>query len=113
MSEIFDDNVIIVPPEENINERGYETTFYQDFSIADLFGEEAVTDTFNRAFDEWKSNYKYLTEFVIVLNHKIFDLYKVNTKLALLYDSLCKKAARYAEENLKGEELDYYYRETD
>ena len=36
---------------------GYEmqTTFWQDFSIADRFGIDAVKDTYNRAFKEWKN----------------------------------------------------------
>ncbi len=52
---------------------GYEmqTTFPMDFSIADTFGANAVKDTFKRAFNEWKSNYVYLTELVITLNLKI------------------------------------------
>lgn len=37
------------------------TTFWDDFTIAEAFGENAVRDTFNRAFEEWKGNYKYLT----------------------------------------------------
>ena len=47
-------------------ENGYElqTTFWNDFSIADRFGLSAIQDTFNRAFKEWKENYKYLTELV-------------------------------------------------
>ena len=55
-------------------ENGYElqTTFWNDFSIADRFGLSAIQDTFNRAFKEWKENYKYLTELVLVLNHKIW-----------------------------------------
>ena len=55
---------------ENFN---YEciTTFWEDFSIADAFGIEAIKDTFKRAFEEWKTNYKYLTELVIVLNIKL------------------------------------------
>ena len=34
---------------------GYEpkTTFWSDFSIADMFGVEGVKDTYNRAKDEW------------------------------------------------------------
>ena len=34
-----------------------QTTFWQDFSIADKFGTGAVQDTYNRAFAEWKGNY--------------------------------------------------------
>lgn len=35
---------------------GYEpiSTFWTDFSIADTFGKEAVKDTYERAFAEWK-----------------------------------------------------------
>ena len=113
MDDIFGDNVIVVPPEENINERGYTTTFYEDFSVADKFGPDSVQDTFDRAFKDWKKNYKYLTELVIVLNHKMWDWAPTNAARSKLYENLWKKAATYAEENLKGEELDYYYHETD
>lgn len=109
----MEDNVIIVPPESNVNERGYETTFYQDFSIAERFGNEAIKDTYNRAFGEWKDNYKYLTELVVVLNHKIWDWYNRDSGKVMLYSDLFEKASAYAEENLKGEELNYYYHETD
>lgn len=33
------------------------TTFWDDFSIADAFGLEAIKGTFQRVFDEWKDNY--------------------------------------------------------
>lgn len=41
---------------EFMQENGYElqTTFGDDFSIADRFGLSAIQDTFNRAFEEWK-----------------------------------------------------------
>ena len=57
-----------------VQENGYKfkTTFWSDFSIADRFGLDAVQDTFNRAFAEWKSNVIYLTELVLVLNWKIY-----------------------------------------
>ena len=66
--------IFVKVPVWNIeSETGYKpmTTFWQDFSIADAFGVAAVEDTFKRAFNEWKGNYKYLTELVMVLNHKI------------------------------------------
>ena len=89
------------------------TTFYSDFSIADNFGIDAVKDTYKRAFENWKSNYKYLTELVMVLNWKIWEHYQSNEKLARVYNDLWKQADEYACENLKGEELDYFYRTTD
>jgi hypothetical protein len=94
---------------------GYKpiTTFYEDFSIADAFGERAVKDTFNRAFKEWKHNYKYLTELVMALNWKIWEHYEHNERLAKLYNDLWEKADQYACENLKGEELSYFYETVD
>lgn len=94
---------------------GYETktTFWEDFSIADVFGIDAVKDTYNRAFKGWKDNYEYLTELVMVLNWKIWQHYEKNEPLARVYNDLWQQADLYAVENLKGEELEYFYRTTD
>lgn len=94
---------------------GYEmtTTFFTDFSIANMFGEKAVKDTFKRAFDEWKNNYVYLTELVITLNYKIWEHYKNNESLARIYNTLWEKADNYACNNLKGDELSFFYKTTD
>lgn len=94
---------------------GYEmqTTFWMDFSIADKFGVSAIKDTFKRAFKEWKSNYIYLTELVIVLNHKIWEYYEKNDTYAKLYNDLWEEADNYACENLKGDELRHFYEVTD
>ena len=97
------------------SEIGYEikTTFWEDFSIADQFGLEAVRDTYNRSFQEWKSDYIYLTELVMILNWKIWQHYDKNKNLAQLYDDLWRKTAGYASAHLKDEELAYYYKTTD
>lgn len=89
------------------------STFWLDFSIADKFGKQAVQDTFNRAFAEWRSNYKYLAELVIVLNQKSWQLYNSNVILAKLYADLYHHADAYACENLHGDEMDYYFNLTD
>ena len=96
-------------------EFGYEakTTFWEDFSIADGFGIDEVKDTYKRAFKEWKDNYEYLTELVLVLNHKIWQHYTEYPALADVYNELWEQADNYACENLKGEELDYFYQTTD
>lgn len=98
-----------------ISEMGYKpfTTFWEDFSIADAFGAEAVQDTFDRAFNEWKTQYKYLTELTIVLNHKIWLWYEKNDELARLYDKLWRQADEYACNTLQDEEIAYYYKVTD
>lgn len=97
------------------SETGYKpiTTFYTDFSIADNFGKAAIKDTYKRAFHEWKGNYKYLTELVMALNWKIYEHWDTNNEYAGLYNELFEKADVYAQENLKGEELSYFYRTTD
>lgn len=95
-------------------QEGFSTTFWQDFSIADAFGAAAVQDTFDRAFGEWKDDYLYLTDMVAVLNHKIWQHYESgNEPLAALYDKLWKQAEAYGYDNLKGEELKYFWRVLD
>ena len=94
---------------------GYKqiTTFWQDFSIADSFGESAIRDTYKRAMDNWKTNYKYLTELVMILNWKIWQHYEKNEAYGELYEELWRKADNYACNNLKGDELSYFFRTTD
>ena len=94
---------------------GYKpiTTFYEDFSIADMFGPAAIKDTYNRAFKEWKSDYQYLTELVMVLNWKIWEYYEIDDEYAHLYNDLWAEADGYAVDNLKGAELTYFYDITD
>ena len=108
--------IVITVPVWNIEaETGYTpmTTFYSDFSIADKFGIESVTDTFNRAFDECKADYKYLTELVLVLNWKIYEHFEKNDDLAILYNTLWGIADEWAVNNLQGDELEYFYKTTD
>jgi len=91
-----------------------QTTFYQDFSIADRFGLAAVRGTYYRAFREWRSDYKYLTALVITLNWKIWEHYEAGRNVyARLYDKLWRESDQYALDHLKGDELAYYIAETD
>lgn len=97
-------------------ETGYKpiTTFWDDFSIADAFGTKAVKDTYNKSFKNIKSNYKYLTEFVMVLNWKLWQHYNAgHSEFATVYNDLWQKADNYAYNHLKGEELNYFIRVTD
>lgn len=91
----------------------FTTTFWTDFTIADAFGKSAVKDTFNRAFEEWKSDYRYLTDLVMVLNHKIWEHYEKGSPLAEVYNGLWEKADSYAMDHLKDEEMAYFLRVTD
>ena len=97
-----------------LNDYECQTTFWQDFSIAEIFGVSAIKDTYKRAFREWKGNHIYLTELVMVLNHKIWQHYENgNEEIARVYDELWREADAYACDNLKGEELSYFYQTTD
>lgn len=103
-------------PQWNIEEEtGYRpmTTFWMDFSIADKFGYKAVQDTYRRAFHDWKHDYKYLTELVLVLNHKAWQHCDKNPVLSELYIQLYEIADNYAIDNLKGYELKYFFEITD
>lgn len=95
---------------------GYKpiTTFYEDFSIADAFGLRAVMDTYKRGFETAKfMGYKELTEFVMVLNWKIWEHNGYDGALAQLYQTLWLQTDEWVCENLRGEELSYFYRTID
>lgn len=90
-------NIKIVIPKWNIAEiTGYDpmTTFWQDFSMADKFGNEAIADTYRKVKAEWKDNYKHWTELCLVLNHKIWQWHERDNQKATLYDRrMARRAA--------------------
>lgn len=91
-----------------------KTTFWNDFTIADKFGNEAIKDTYKRAFNEWKTDYIYLTELVMVLNWKCWEWYdNGNMERSQLYEKLFYKADNYALKHLKKDELKYFLNTTD
>lgn len=94
-------------------EYDFKTTFWTDFSIADRYGIPAIRDTYSRAFEEWKDNYIYLTELVMVLNWKIWQWYGKIEEFAEIYNELWEITDMYAMENLHGEEMNYFIRITD
>ena len=88
---------------------GYKpiTTFWADFGIAEMF-KGGIEDTYKRAFNEWKSDIKYLTELSMVLNWKCWWWSNRNRELALKYEDLWLKLHRWCLDNLKGDDLSYY-----
>ena len=92
----------------------FQTTFWSDFSIADVFGKQAIKDTFNRAFKEWKDNHVYLTELAIVTNWKCWDFYHAGKHdISQMYADYYYKCREYALDHYKGKELAYYLDFTD
>ena len=81
-----------------------KTTFWNDFSIAELFGEEAVRDTYKR---DWKigsteqNSGWYLTISVGIGMRK-------NDTFSKLYAELWEEYHDWVLDNWKGEDLKYY-----
>lgn len=94
---------------------GYKpkTTFWQDFSIAEIWGEQGIRDTYKRAFHEWCDNVEFMTELTMVLNWKMWDWFKKNQEITDLYGELWTKNHHWCLDNLKGEDLSYYLSTTD
>ena len=91
-----------------------QTTFWEDFGIADCFSKSAIKDTYKRAMQYAKTNYKYLTELSLVLNHRLWMHYNNgNQEYAKVYDEIWRKCHNYAHKHLKGEEFQFYYNVTD
>ena len=86
----------------------FESTFWEEFSIAEDYGSEGVRDHWNLVFEQWKGNIKYLTELVLVLNLKLFIWFKVDDDLGKMYEQLWMETDGYALETLKGDDLHYY-----
>ena len=91
----------------------FKTTFWSDFSIADRFGIEAIKDTYRRAFQEWRTDYIYLTELAMVMNWKCWYYFEKDDEKCQLYSELYYNTRDYALDNLKGKELKYYIETTD
>lgn len=96
-------------------EVGYQvqTTFWQDLTLAEPFGLDAVQDTYNALFEMSKNDYVLLTELVFVLNLKIWGYHNKVESYANLYDRLWRETDAYACDTLTGEELTYFYRTLD
>ena len=91
---------------------GYEplTCFWALFSAVDILGEKMIKYAYSEAVTYAKTNYKFLTELVMVLNHKIWQHYKTNETIARLYNNLWMKLHDECLNTLKDKELEYYLR---
>ena len=86
----------------------FESSFWEEFSIAEDYGSEGIKRHYDTVFEQYKDNIKFLTELVLVLNIKIFIWYKVDDDIGQMYDQLWKETDGYALETLKGDDLHYY-----
>lgn len=104
-----------------------DNTFGSDFLIAEkIDGISGVKETFDRAFEEWKSDIRYMTALSLALNWAGWRVHKEDEKLGKLYFDLWRKVDKYIldsdynEEtdeikykNFNREEIGYYVRATD
>ena len=86
----------------------FESSFWEEFSIAEEYGPEGIRRHYDTVFDQYKDNLKYLTELVLVLNIKIFIWYGVDDTIGKMYDKLWKETDSYALNTLKSDDLHYY-----
>ena len=86
----------------------FESTFWEEFSIAEDYGVEGVKGHYDLVFSQWKDNVKFLTELVLVLNIKLFTWFKVDDELGRLYEDLYVDADSYALSTLDGDDLHYF-----
>lgn len=95
-------------------ERRPDSTFYADFSVADVYGEKAILDTYHRAFNDWKGSAKMFVELVAALNHKIWFWYEAGVdEYSELYNRLWKEADAFGSEHFKGEDATHYFQVLD
>lgn len=110
MSSIFSQNPFFT-------EFGYEekTTFWSDFSIADLFGEDGIKDTYERAKQSWQDNIEYMTELAMVLNHKSWFWNEKKPQFCKLYADLWREIDNFILEHFENDKgaIAYYLRVTD
>lgn len=86
----------------------WETTFWEEFSIAEKYGPEGIQEHYDLVFNQWKDDLKHLTELVLVLNWKIWMWYQKDDRIGRTYDDLWRQADAYALEHLEGDNLLYY-----
>lgn len=86
----------------------FESTFWEEFSIAEQYGEKGVKEHFSLVFPQWKDNLKYLMEIVQVLNLKIATWFGKDDKLGMTYDELWHTSDEYALNNLSKDDLQTY-----
>ena len=85
------------------------TGFYQDFGIAEFFGYDGIQETYDNALENWFNNTAYFTEFVMVLNWKVFEWQNIDKELSQFYNKLWTQAYTKVENEWTEKQLKYYY----
>lgn len=95
-------------------ERRPDSTFYADFSVADVYGTDAIKETYERASREWQKDARMFTELVGALNHKIWFWFEQGVEeYSNLYNELWEKADAWGCEHYRGEDATHFYQVLD
>jgi len=87
----------------------FETTFFDDYKIANAFGLEAIKDTYKRAYNDWKDNVVYMKEMTYVLNIMCWHFYEENKiEFSKLYEDLYYECYDKCLDHFKCEDLHEY-----
>lgn len=96
---------------------GLSTTFTGDFDVAERFGAQAVQDTFERAYKEWKYDIRYLANLAMAANRKAWESHeKGDEGLTAIYSDAYHQCVyrAYAEEaRFSAAEKKYFFEITD
>ena len=90
-----------------------QTTFFQDFAIADKFGIKAIDETFNISFNNYKDNLIYITELAIVMSNKSCEWYGRDEERMQRYADYYHHVDEWCMKRFKGAELKFYLDTTD
>ena len=92
-----------------------QTDLYDEYSIAETQNAKSVQTLFRDTFELAKGDYKYLTELVMVLSHKMWYWYEINPSGSMVsaYSKCFEKAHNWALTHLNSDEIRYYKEVTD
>lgn len=107
----MDLKIVNIAPHPELHNYQFVTTFWDDFTIADCFGTQAVRETFSSVFAAFRDDCAMLTELVLVLNWKCWQRYELGElKASKMYQTFYERAYKYAEKHLSDVDLKYFYR---
>ena len=98
------------------NMTGYQpfTNTWESFTISEEFGAAAIEALYMQLFEKYKTDYKKLTELVMMLNWKSWEHNSLEKyEISELYADLFYKARDYGYDHLKDDELSYFWRTLD
>lgn len=94
------------------------TNLWEKFTECEFNGLEAIDSFAEEVFNLYKDNIIYLTEFIMVINHKCWYWFEhgdnhIARFYSELYHEFDERAINYIESNMDNEAMTYYFRTLD